>query len=61
MRDEWVRTGLTMYAVPTLGGKRNPAASACLRELARLVGELCPRWPMVAAAEGDRARARPAG
>ena len=61
VRDEWVRTGLTMYGVPTLGGKRNPAASACLRELARLVGELCPRRPMVAAAEGDRASARPAG
>ena len=61
VRDEWLRTGLTMYGVRTLGGKRNPAASACLRELARLVGELCPRRPMVAAAEGDRASARPAG
>jgi len=39
--DEWLPTGLAVYAVPTEGGKRNPAADRCMQELAKLVAELC--------------------
>lgn len=46
VRDEWLRTGLSMYGVPTPNGKRNPASKDCLRELGRLIGELCSRRPV---------------
>ena len=45
VRNQWLRTGLTMYGVPTPSGKRNSASEACLQELARLVGELCSGRP----------------
>ena len=46
VRDEWLRTGLSMYGVPTPNGKRNHASKDCLRELGRLIGELCSRRPV---------------
>ncbi|MDE0540429.1 MAG: LysR family transcriptional regulator [Rhodospirillales bacterium] len=46
VRDEWLRTGLSMYGVPTPGGKRNHATRDCLRELGRLIGEICSRRPV---------------
>ncbi len=46
VRDEWLRTGLTMYGVPTPSGKRNYASRDCLRELDRLIGEICSRRPV---------------
>lgn len=46
VRDEWLRTGLSMYGVPTPNGKRNQASKDCLRELDRLIGELCSRRPV---------------
>ena len=53
MHDEWLRTDLAMYGVPTLDGRRNHATKACLRELARLIGELCSPKPVAAARRGD--------
>lgn len=49
MHDEWLRTDLAMYGVPTLDGRRNHATKACLQELARLIGELCSPKPVAVA------------
>ena len=42
LRDIWLPTGLTMYAVPTQTGRKNRATTACLEQLESLFGELCP-------------------
>ena len=53
IHDEWLRTDLSMYGVPTLDGRRNHATKACLRELARLTGELCSSRPVAAVRRED--------
>ena len=53
VRDEWLRTDLAMYGVPTLDGRRNRATKAGLRELARLIGELCGPKPTAVARRAD--------
>ena len=53
MRHEWLRTDLAMYGVPTPDGRRNRATTACLRELARLIGELCSPKPAAVARRAD--------
>ena len=50
LRDEWLRTDLVMYGLPTPAGKRNRASGACLEALARLVAELCTPTPVPAIA-----------
>ena len=54
IREEWLRTKLTMYGVPTPSGKRNRVSTACLHELARLVKGLCSPMPVVLRPEGRR-------
>ena len=55
IRDEWLRTQLSLYGVPTPSGARNHATKSCVRELARLVARL--RVPSPAA----HSMLRPAG
>ena len=52
LRDAWLPTGLTMYAVPTQAGRKNRATTACLRQLESLIAELCPRRPEASAETG---------
>ena len=49
VRDTWLRTGLSLYATPTQYGKRNRASQRCLKELAKLVAELCQWAPSMRA------------
>ena len=55
LRDAWLSTGFTMYAVSTQAGRKNRATTACLKQLEALIAELCPRRPEAAA------ETRPAG
>ena len=40
VRDEWLRTDVVMYAVPTASGRRKPAVRRFLAEIAGFVGAL---------------------
>ena len=40
LRDEWLASGIGLYATLTAHGRRNPDATGCLRELALLGAEL---------------------
>ena len=57
IRDTWLRTGLSLYATPTQYGKRNWASKVCLRELSKLVAELCQPTPSTRATELARKEA----
>ena len=57
IRDTWLRTGLAVYAAPTQYGKRNWASEGCLKELAKLVAELCRLTPSMNAKEFARSEA----
>ena len=48
IRDEWLKTKLTMYAVATADGRAKSVVPACLNELAQLIGGLCRRSPVTA-------------
>ena len=54
VREQWLNTQLTMYAVLTPAGKTSRASRACQKELAALVGEVCTPAPPGAAAEPTR-------
>ena len=49
IRDTWLGTGLAVYAIPTETGKQNWASDRCLKELAKLVAELCALTPSMKA------------
>ena len=46
IRDTWLRTGLALYAVPTETGKQNSASDHSLKELAKLLAEMCEVDPV---------------
>ena len=48
VRDTWLATGLTMYAVPTRNSGNKDAARTCLKELPRLIRGLCTSSPVTA-------------
>ena len=57
IRNEWWRTGLAVYAIPTEAGKQNSASALCLEELAKLVAGLCTVTPSTEAIERARGKA----
>lgn len=57
IRETWLRTGLSLYATPTQYGKRNRASQGCLKELSKLVAELCQLTPSMRAKEFTRSEA----
>ena len=51
VRDAWLATGLTMYAVPTRNGGSKTASQTCLKELPHLIGGVCIPSPVAARAD----------
>ena len=48
VRNEWLKTELTMYAVATADGRAKSVVPDCLSELAQLIGGLCRSSPVTA-------------
>lgn len=46
VREAWLSTRLTMYAVPTRNGKSKSAVPTCLKELSHLIAGLCTPSPV---------------
>ena len=54
VRDEWLRTKIAMYGLPTSSGRRNSLSRVCLQELSRLVKQLTTRRPGETAESGSQ-------
>ena len=57
VRDTWLPTSQTLFALATPKGEKKTISRTCLFEISRLVGELCSRSP-VTSCLGDNPRQR---